>query len=138
MLCLRYLGLLRQAHTQPAPAQIRLVVMCSFQESFSRAGNYALYGMFIKQGISCGEDVGKGEINSAFDGLQALTGIVMPLFWSRAYAFFQGKGMPGGAFLVAAVLNLLSHLCVVLAPKQSLYVDEHQIPIERLSAGDQA
>ena len=97
--------------------------MCSFQESFSRAGNYALYGMFIKQGISCGEDVGKGEINSAFDGLQALTGIVMPLFWSRAYAFFQGKGMPGGAFIVAAVLNLLSHLCVVLAPpKQSLYV----------------
>ena len=32
---------------------------------------------------SCADDVGKGEINSAFDGLQALTGIVMPLFWSR-------------------------------------------------------
>eukprot|EP01051_Picozoa_sp_SAG22_P018866 SAG22_NODE_3307_length_1789_cov_1.311834_1_plen_435_part_01 len=60
-------------------------------ESFSRAGNYALYGMFIKQGISCAEDVGKGEINSAFSGLQALTGIAMPLFWSRAYSFFQSR-----------------------------------------------
>lgn len=106
-------------------------------ESFVRAGNYALYGMFIKQGISCADDVGKGEINSAFFGLQALTGIVMPLFWSRAYSFFQAQGMPGGAFNIAAMLILVAHTLVFTCPSSALYVDEHQIPIERLSHAEQ-
>jgi hypothetical protein len=88
-------------------------------DAFGRAGNYALYGMFIKQGISCAEDVGKGELCSAFDGLSSLSGVVMPLFWSRAYSFFNARGMPGGAFIIAAALNLLSNLCVQLAPSAS-------------------
>ncbi len=133
-------GLLGLSHWGATFAQRRLQHFLLFAiifESFVRAGNYAMYGMFIKQGISCADDVGKGEINSAFDGLQALTGIVMPLFWSRAYSFFQHRGMPGGAFSIAAMLNLAAHLLVFTCPPSALYVDEHQIPIERLSHAGQ-
>jgi MFS family permease len=133
-------ALLSLSHRGATFAQRRLQHLLLFSivfESFIRAGNYAMYGMFIKQGISCVDDVGKGEINSAFDGLQALTGIVMPLFWSRAYSFFQSRGMPGGAFNIAALLNLVAHLLVFTCPASALYVDEHQIPIERLSHAGQ-
>ena len=44
----------------------------------------------------------------------------MPLFWSRAYSFFNSRGMPGGAFNIAAILNLTAHLLVHYCPKSAL------------------
>ena len=75
--------------------------------------------------------MGKGEVNSAYDGLMALTGIVMPIFWARAYSFFVSppdwaprllRWGPGGAFNLAGVMLLLSWWAVRSADRSTLYV----------------
>ena len=90
----------------------------------------ALRQIFVKHAISVA-DVGKGEVNSAYDGLMALTGIVMPIFWARAYSFFVSppgwvpgllRWGPGGAFNLAGVMLLLSWWAVRSADRSTLYV----------------
>ena len=103
--------------------------------------------MFVKQGISVSDDVGRGELNAAYSGLGVITGgssngLPQPslaarlsdsLPTARANAYFSSPpaGLPsllrlgpGAVFTLAGWLNVLAWWFVKSLDRKDLFIDD--------------
>jgi hypothetical protein len=82
-----------------------------------------------------GQDIGNGELTAAMEGLNLVTGIVLPPISGALYNFFlhPSTATPrllqwgaGGSYMVGALIYLLSTLNMWLTNPQLLLVEDDQ------------
>ena len=104
-----------------------------FFNTLAQATKPAIKALTVKQGLKT--NAGKGELVAAFDSLRTISGFVWPMFWAKAYEFFQqapdpsqspfvrfalNAGGQGGVFLVAACFNMMATLIMWSIPQSEL------------------
>lgn len=76
--------------------------------------NPALQGLISRQ-VS---ETEQGRVQGAITSLNSLVGVVGPIVATSVYAFGAGKGVPGAAFLLGAVLSVMGALLILQVLRQ--------------------
>ena len=115
---------------------MQLVVRCRYiigmllLQTVPAAMSEAMRAMVVKQGITV-SDVGKAEINAAFSGLGDMINVIAPTIWGALYSMFltsqpgslRAKVFgPGGHFMVASAVLVLSWAVLKAVPDDSLFL----------------
>ena len=111
--------------------------------------NLTMKSVIVKHGtLVAGGTVGKGELASAMEGLNLITGILLPPISGALYNWFlhPPAGTPrllrwgaGGSYLVGALIYLLSTLNLWLTDPAILYVeDDGRVPPAMAAAAAEA
>ena len=120
-------------------ASLYALVYVGFISVMPTVANLTMKSMIVKHGtLVSGATIGNGELASAMEGLNLITGILLPPVSGALYNFFLHPPVStpqllrwgaGGSYLVGALIYLLSTLNMCCTNPGDLYVeDDGRVP----------